>query len=277
MIKDIVVNLNPSTQSDRIGDFALSVARTFDAHVSAVAFQYWFEVPGTVIGATALAAVIDAQRNETGQAAQAALAKFEQAAKREGVAFDCRTLETNVAGATHLFGELARTYDLAIVRQPQQDKPGPEELLAEAALFSAGRPVLIAPYIQTGPLKLDHVTLCWDGSRAAARAIGDAASFLRKAKTVELLMVKPKEGGRREIAGADMAQHLARHGLNVELERITVPDIKVADAILSHVADRGADLLVMGGYGHSRLREFVLGGVTREIMQSMTVPTLMSH
>jgi nucleotide-binding universal stress UspA family protein len=277
MLKDIIVNLSLGNRQDGAADFALSVANTFDAHLAAVAFRYWFELPGTIIGATALAAIAEAQRLETEQGAAQAVARFEQAAKRAGVAIDCRAPETNLAGAVGMFSEFARTYDLTIVRQPDADNPGPEELLAEAALFGAGRPVLVVPYIQKAGLKLGHVTVCWDGSRAAARAIADALPFLRKSKTVELLMVQSKEASRREIAGADMATHLARHGLKVDLERITVPDLKVAEAILSHIADSSTDLLVMGGYGHSRLREFILGGVTREIMQSMTVPTLMSH
>ncbi len=277
MIKDILVNLSVAGGQDATGDFALSVASAFDARVTALAFQYRFEVPGTIIGASALTAVIDAQRRETEKAAGDAIAKFERAAELAGVPSEVRMIETNLSGAAEMFGELARTYDVTIVRQKEPDKPSPEELLAEGALFGAGRPILIVPYIQKAPLKLNHVTVCWDGSRSAARAVGDAIPFLRKSKTIELLMVQPKEGSRREVEGVDMAQHLARHDLKVELARTTVPDVKVAEAILSHIADRSSDLLVMGGYGHSRLRQFILGGVTREMMESMTVPVLMSH
>jgi nucleotide-binding universal stress UspA family protein len=118
--------------------------------------------------------------------------------------------------------------------------------------------------------------VCWDGSRSAARAVGDAMPFLVRAKVVEVVIVG---GGVKtdEIAGADIAQHLARHGAKVELKQIVAPDIDAANALLSHAADVSADLMVMGGYGHSRLREFVLGGVTRSILATMTVPTLMSH
>jgi nucleotide-binding universal stress UspA family protein len=101
--------------------------------------------------------------------------------------------------------------------------------------------------------------------------------LLLKGKYVELLMVQSKSGAEDEIPGVDMAQHLARHGLRVELERAIVPHMNIAEAILSHIADRGSDFLVMGGYGHSRMREFILGGVTREILKAMTIPVLMSH
>ena len=108
--------------------------------------------------------------------------------------------------------------------------------------------------------------LCWDGSRAATRAIADAMPLLKKAGQVEVVIVTNERGKRDEIEGADMAQHLARHGLKVEVKRTVLGDIAVADVILSHAADVGSDFIVMGGYGHSRLREFVLGGVTRSIL-----------
>ena len=101
--------------------------------------------------------------------------------------------------------------------------------------------------------------------------------FLARAKAVEIVLVASEPGKSDEIAGADIAHHLARHGLNVELRQIVVRDLDVANTILSHAADAGTDFLVMGGYGHSRLREFVLGGATRGILSAMTVPTLMSH
>ncbi len=137
--------------------------------------------------------------------------------------------------------------------------------------------MIMVPYIQKAPLKLDNVMVCWDGSRQAARAIGDAMPLLTKAKRVEVVIIANDPGKQDEIEGVDMGQHLARHGLKVDVQRIPGGDVDVADALLSHAADSGADFMVMGGYGHSRLREFVLGGVTRSIFRSMTVPTLMAH
>jgi nucleotide-binding universal stress UspA family protein len=276
-MKDLIVNLTLGGPRDVAGDYALSVAAAFEAHVTAVAYRYIFEMPGTIIGPSVAASIIETQRRESEKAAREAVSRFERAAKLASVAVECITADTSLSGAADMFGRRARMFDLAVVRQPDPDKPGPEELVAEGALFGAGRPVLVVPYIQTEGLKLDHVTVCWDGSRTAARAVADAVPFMRKGKVVELLMVQSKSGPANEIPGADMAQHLARLGLRVELERVMVPDLKVAEAILSHVADRSSNLLVMGGYGHSRLREFVLGGVTREILGSMTLPTLMSH
>jgi nucleotide-binding universal stress UspA family protein len=149
--------------------------------------------------------------------------------------------------------------------------------MAEALLFESGRPVIMVPYIQTQPLKLDRVMVCWDGGRAAARAIADSLPLLQKAKQVDIVIVAGKRDDNKEIPGADLGQHLARHGLKVDVKRLASPDIDINSTLLSYAADSSTDMIVMGGYGHSRLREFVLGGVTRAILSSMTVPVLMSH
>jgi nucleotide-binding universal stress UspA family protein len=126
-------------------------------------------------------------------------------------------------------------------------------------------------------MTLGRIMICWDGSRAAARAVADALPLLKKAEQVEVVIVSAKPTKTDEVPGADLGQHLARHGLRVDIKHITSPDIDVPSTILSYAADSSADMIVMGGYGHSRLREFVLGGVTRGLLESMTVPILMSH
>ena len=149
-------------------------------------------------------------------------------------------------------------------------------LIAEGALFGSGRPMIIVPYIQKAPFKLDRVMVCWARS-SAARAIADAMPLLTKAGKIEVVIIANERGKEDEIEGADMGQHLARHGLKVDVKRISRGNIDVADVLLSHVSDSGTDFIVMGGYGHSRLREFVLGGVTHSILRSMTAPVLLSH
>jgi nucleotide-binding universal stress UspA family protein len=137
--------------------------------------------------------------------------------------------------------------------------------------------VIVVPHIQKQGLMLDRVVACWDGSRPAARAIGDAMPFLTRAKNVEILVVTGERDKSGEITGTNMARHLARHGVAVEIKRLPVGSTDVQAAILAHAADVGANFMVLGGYGHSRLREFILGGVTRSILASMPVPVLMSH
>jgi nucleotide-binding universal stress UspA family protein len=133
------------------------------------------------------------------------------------------------------------------------------------------------PFIHKGGVALDRIMACWDGSRTAARAIADAMPVLKKAKQVEIVIISDKPGKTDEVPGADLGQHLARHGLKIDVKRITSPDTDVPSTILSYAADSSADMIVMGGYGHSRLREFVLGGATRTMLEAMTVPVLMSH
>jgi nucleotide-binding universal stress UspA family protein len=276
MIKDIVVNLSVGAKRDVATDFAVSVAAAFEAHLAAVALVYEPVVPGSLFDST-IAGIVQAARAEAEQAAKAAAARFEDAVRRNGLSGETRLLDSGLAGAPDLFARIARRFDLAIVAQAEPHATGPERSILEAALFESGRPILIVPYIQATPLKLDRVMACWDGSRNAARAIGDALPFLARAKTVEVLTVTGEGGKTGEVEGADIAHHLARHGLKVEVERQVAGDIDVASVILSRAADNGADLIVMGGYGHSRVREFVLGGATRGLLAAMTVPVLMSH
>jgi nucleotide-binding universal stress UspA family protein len=162
------------------------------------------------------------------------------------------------------------------VAQARPEDDLAESLTIEAALFGSGRPVLVVPYIQSSGLKLDRVMVCWDGGRNAARAVGDALPLLKRAGRIDVVTVEERER-RNELRGAEIAEHLARHKLNVELKPIVAPDTEVADILLSEAADNGTDLIVMGAYGHSRLREFILGGATRGMLGAMTVPVLMSH
>ena len=275
MIKDIVVNLGLGAR-DPAGDFAISVAATFQAHVLGVAFSYEPIIPGTVMGGIP-PEFIESQRVESDKKARAAASRFEQAAKRAGVSAESTIISASISGAADRLGHLARRFDLVVVGQADREKSAPDEVVDEGALFDSGRPVIFVPFIQKAGLKLDRVMVCWDGSRAAARAVADSLPFLQKAKQVEIVMVASGRSKSDEIPGADLGQHLARHGLKVEVKRITSPDIDVPSTILSYAADSSADMIVMGGYGHSRLREFVLGGVTRGILETMTVPALMSH
>lgn len=277
MIKDIVVNLAVGgSERDVVTDFAVSVAGAFEAHLAAIAFVYEPVVPGSIFGGT-VANIVQIARTQAVTAAQAAIDKFEQAARRSGLSAESRRLDTALDSAAGLFGRIARRYDMSIVAQPGPETAERETFLVEAALFESGRPVLIVPYIQQAPLKLNRAMVCWDGSRPAARAVADAIPLLERTKAVELVTVTRGPGNSNEIPGADIAHHLARHGLKVELKHLVASDIDVPNALLSHAADIGADFIVMGGYGHSRLREFVLGGATRGILSSMTVPVLMSH
>jgi nucleotide-binding universal stress UspA family protein len=275
-MKDIVANLSVGIPRDVATEFAVSVAATLDSHVTGIAFRYEPLVPLTDRYGFP-AEVMDSQRVENEKRAKTAIAAFDEAARRAAISAESRILDVSVASAANVSANIARRFDLAVMGQPEPHTPALERLIVEAALFDSGRPVLIVPYIQRAGLKLDRVMVCWDGSRSAARAVADAMPFIVRAKAAEVVIVASEPAKSDEMPGADIAHHLARHGARVEIKPIVTAETDVASTILSHAADTSADFLVMGGYGHSRLREFVLGGVTRGILSSMTIPTLMSH
>ena len=277
MIKDILVNLPVEGSRDVVTSFAVSGAARFGAHLTGVAFLYEPLMPVMVDMYGVPPGIIESQRIESEKAAKAAVARFEEAARLAGISGEARALDAPVGAAPSTFARIARRFDLSVIAQPEPKQPALSRMFVEAALFETGRPLLIVPYIQAAPLKLDRIMLCWDGSRSAARAVGDALPFLLQSKATEIVMVSGEPAKSDELPGADIGHHLARHGIKAEVKVIASPEIDIVDTILSYAADQSVDLLVMGGYGHSRMREFMLGGVTRGILASMTFPTLMSH
>jgi nucleotide-binding universal stress UspA family protein len=276
MIKDIIVNLSVSKNDSTVGNYAVSVAAALQAHLTGIAFVYDPIVPISGTGYIP-ADVIESQRADSETAAEAAIKDFTTATDRAGISAEPQMLNASLTGAGDQFARMARRFDLAVVGQAQPEMSTMEQIIGETTLFESGRPMIMVPYIQKAPFKTDNVIICWDGSRTAARAVADAIPILGKSSRIEIVSVTSERGKQDEIEGADIGQHLARHGLKVDVHRISRGNIDVADALLSHAADSTADLMVMGGYGHSRLREFVLGGVTRSIFQSMTLPVLLSH
>jgi len=277
MIKDVIVHLEHQIARDPARDFAITIAETFDAHVAGVAFAYTPDFPGYVMLETPpdiLAQMIA----ESEKVALAAIERFDAAAKRSLISAEHRLLKAIGASAPVVLSRLARRFDLSVFMQSEPNGVDNDDMI-EASLFDSGRPLIVVPYIQKEGLKLDHVVCCWDGSRAAARAINDGLPLLAKATTVDLLIVvnEKTNSPRNEIRGAEMAKHLARHDAKVQIVTIPAADIDLTNAILSYVADISGSLIVMGGYGHPKLREVILGGVTRDMLKSMTVPVLMSH
>jgi nucleotide-binding universal stress UspA family protein len=278
MIKDVLINLTIGAKHDAALDYGVAVAAELDAHACAVAFAWEPVIPTSVMGGMVSVDIIEAQRTENEKAASAAVAAFDASAKRAGLSAETHVVTATVAGAADTFGRMGRRFDLSIACQADPDDTASvEDMIIEAALFQSGRPVIVVPYIHRGGLKLDRVMVCWDGGRTAARAIGDAMPLLERAKAVDVVMVTGEEGKWDQVPGVDMGHHLARHRLKVDVKRIPPNEGDVEGTLLSYAADIGADMIVMGGYGHSRLREFILGGVTRGMLKSMTVPCLMSH
>jgi nucleotide-binding universal stress UspA family protein len=220
--------------------------------------------------------VIESLREESARAANGAIERFKQAAAQARLPAETQMVESSIEGIPRAFGRIARTFDLAIVAQTEPEVMTSTGPVAEAVMFESGRPIVVVPSIQKEGIKLGSILICWDGSRTAARALADSMPLLERAKSIEVINVG---NGRREAEEslAAVGRHLARHGLNSSSKALIADGTDVTNVILSHASDLSADLIVMGGFGHSRLREFILGGVTRGILDTMTVPVLMSH
>lgn len=280
-LKDILVHIDAEAGSGagtRRQAFATSLAASHDAHLTGIVFALEPTIPPMIMGEVP-GSLLDAQRDRSIESSQAAAAAFSDAAKLAGINSDVRVVNCTEAAAGPTLSVHGRTTDLIVVGQPEPDDTlAIREILIEAALFESGRAVLVVPYIGPGEAKFDNVMVAWDGRRQASRAANEALPLLKKAKNVSVVIVgddAPSAHGGEP--GADLALHLARHGLNVDVKRIGKAGIDIGNALLSHAADAESDLLVMGGYGHSRLREFVFGGTTHSILQSMTIPVLMAH
>jgi nucleotide-binding universal stress UspA family protein len=281
MIKDIVVNLSVSAKEGHSAeDYAISTASALGAHVTGVAFIYDTTVPLVYpvmsYGETP-PEVIDALKREKVGLAKEAAERFTKAASAAGVLGKSLMLTTSFAGSIDRFGQIARRFDLAIVGEIEPGTNAYESNVAEGALFCSGRPTIIVPYLQKAPFKLDRVMVCWDGGPQAARAVADAMPLLERAARIELVIVCKERNKQEEIEGADIGEHLARYGLNVDVQRIAKSHVDVGDTLLSHAADRSMDFIVMGAHGQPRMREFFFGGVTDAVLHSITVPVLMSH
>jgi nucleotide-binding universal stress UspA family protein len=182
------------------------------------------------------------------------------------------------ADLTESVTTLARLHDLVVLGQPEPSAPV-IGLRPEEVVLAAGRPVLVIPYAGDFSEVGNRVLVAWSGTRESARALYDAMFLIERAEAVTVLEVdRPGgDGGAADLSAADVVAALKRRGIAAKAEATVSDGTPVADIILSLAADLSADLVVMGAWGHSRLREFILGGVSRGILQEMTVPVLMSH
>ncbi len=199
-------------------------------------------------------------------AAKDAQKQFDELARLSGDKSESRVEEILTGGPLESVLQHCRTTDLVVIGQTNPDTPEPmRELLIETVLFESGVPVLLVPYIGVSDYTPNNVLIAWDGSSTAPRAIHAALPMLDKSDKITVLVVeKKKTEGTGGQPGAEIATYLARHGLDVTIDVVTNPQTGIADTLLNYVSDHGNDLVVMGGYGHSRMREFLFGGATRE-------------
>jgi nucleotide-binding universal stress UspA family protein len=277
MLKNMLVHIPSERMIRSVVDGAVSLAVVRGAHLDAVSVGYETANVGLPVdGGAAVAAVFEIERERALARANAALAVFKTEARNAGISYGLKALTDLPVEAGATVGASARLYDLTIVLQPEPDRDTFDNTMPQEILFQSGGPVLFIPYTHRGPFEPRRIGIAWDGSRFAARAVRDAVSFLTRAHAITIICINEAQEAANASA-ATLAAHLARHGLTAQIERSSADRADIQPTILSIAADTGLDLIVMGGYGHSRLQERILGGVTRDMLQSMTVPTLMSH
>ncbi len=275
--RTILLYLDGGARDEAALGVALHVAAFEQAHVAALHVIHPFSPALGAFGDAAAGVIADLQRDyvDEAQAAADALRKnAERRAEQAGIPFEWRLEE---GSADDIVPIQARYADLTIANQidPDSVNSSRKRGLAIQLVMDSGRPMLVVPYAGTFAAPGKRILVAWNGSREAARAVHDAMPFLRRADLVSLFSINPRQTD--HIAGFDISNQIARHGVKVEAVRTVSGDVSVGDLLLSEAADLDADMIVMGAYGHSRLREFILGGASQHILNCMTVPVFMSH
>lgn len=281
MIKDILVHVPTERRTRPVIDASIPLASTFGAHLDAVATAYVSTSAAYVMdgsGAAAVAAIFEMEQEKAAKRAETALSIFKAEASKAGISCGWRVIADLPAEAAVAIGTAARLYDLSVVLQPDPEHQAIDDVISTELLLNAGGPALFIPYIFRGAFAAKRIGICWDGSQPAARALRDARPFLAKADTLCAVSIGAADSGAPDASLEKLVAHLGRVGLRVK--PVNLPARSGADiqpSLLSFAADESLDMLVMGAYGHSRLREGIFGGVTREMLRTMTIPTLMSH
>jgi nucleotide-binding universal stress UspA family protein len=274
--KTILVHSDTSRGSSVRLKIALDLADRFEAHVVGLHVRPAFQGPGFVDAGPAIETLYRAYEAGLRTDETTAAKAFQEAVGHKGYSSEWRVAD-GYAGQTMI--TQARYADLVVLGQadPEAGPSAPPADLAEEVVMAGERPVLIVPFIGVAKPPGKTVLLCWNDTREAARAATAALPLLKAADRTIVLIIDPPHAEEPQEPGADVAQWLARHGVKVTVQRDTAADTDVGGVILSRAADHDVDLIVMGIYGHSRLRQRVLGGVSRTLLASMTVPLLVSH
>jgi nucleotide-binding universal stress UspA family protein len=279
--KDVLLALTtyPEPTSGSAVEDAIEIAVAIEAKISVIACAVKFHSPPNIYGKMLLdvpaMAAGEAKKSLTN--AEALLTAFQNSAKGSGVLLDSIQEHCFIAEAPEVLIDYARLRDLTIVPvpEPRSSDPG----YAEPIIFESGRPTIVIPNLRTSTraFALDTVVVAWDFSRPAARAVADALPLLEKAERVHVVTVTNEKKIGTGRSGPELAKHLARHGANVVLDTVDAAGRTIGEVLESYTLSRNADLLVMGAYGHSRFREFVLGGATRSMISQPPLPIFFSH
>jgi nucleotide-binding universal stress UspA family protein len=276
--KDILLTLTsyPEPTPVSVVEDAVSVAATLGAHLAAIACEVHVEVPGHFLpGSIAnLPGIIAGEAEKSRRNAKGLLAAFDAASEKSGVAHEIFLEKCSTYKLPELLVDYARLRDLTIMPVPESY----DQWYAEAVIFGSGRPMLVLPTAaRSRPFDLGTVAVAWDFSRAAARAVSDALPLLEIAKKVRVVTVINEKALDTKHSAEELAKNLARHGIDVVLDKIDANGKPIGEVLETYALSHGIDVLAMGAYGHSRWREFVLGGATRSLLSRPPLPILFSH
>jgi nucleotide-binding universal stress UspA family protein len=277
--KTILVCLNEIARNPVLLDVTSDIAEKQDAHVIGL-----YVLPAVriypAVGPGMYAEVIEEFRESFKTRAADVRHQFDGHMQAKGLACEWRFVDSRSPEIAATVIEHARQADLVVVSQVDPDSDSGIDIdFAERIVMDSGRPVLAVPAFGTFTRCGPRALVGWNGRREAARAVFDAVPLLQACEAVQVTWLDPQDDMDvpGSLAGAELATALARHGVKVTAEAMPTSGIGAGEALLSHASDLGADLLVMGAYGHSRTREYIFGGATRTIFGSMTIPVLMSH
>jgi nucleotide-binding universal stress UspA family protein len=279
--KDLLLALTSYPEPTPVSavDDAIDVAVALGAKISAIACEVKMKAPGSLLAGAFLdiPAMVAGEVKKSATNTQQLLAAFQDAAMKRGVFQERISEQCLTSQVPDVLIEYARLRDLTIIPVPEGDHV--DQWYSESIIFGSGRPTIVLPHTRrrTAPFALDNVIVAWDFSRPATRAITDAMPILEKAKRVCVLTVSNEKAIGTRRSGAELAKHLARHGVDVVLDEVDAKGRRIGEVFEAQVTYRSADLLVMGAYGHSRIREFILGGATKSMLARPPVPIFLSH
>jgi len=279
--KSILTILNDAARADRVIAAAAGITMAQEGHLEVVCLGIdRTQVGYSYMGVTPGLLQIAQDRAEAEAKGVESVVRDALDAQSATLRHSVETAVASIGGVGDLVALRARFADLVVLDRPYgAGRSVEEEAIAEAAMFDGQAPVLILPDdIPKAPIRPKQIVLAWNQSREALTAVRYAMPFLRRAEHVCITIIDPPvHGPERSDPGGALCQMLVRHGVRAEVTVLARTLPRVSDVLMRHVADRNADLLVMGAYGHSRFREAILGGATRNMLEQTTVPVLMAH
>ena len=273
-VKTILCHVEASERGKICLQTALELAGRYDAHLTGLSVKSPFYIP-SFAAAQVPPDIYAAMSEEQDQRIAKAKSMFEEACRAHSRQDRCQweEAEGDIAAAITEYGRFS---DLIILGQEDEDKDSEAyQSVPDNVILASARPILVVPYIGTAPAVGKSILVAWDGSKEAARAVYDARPVLASAEKVTILTANSK--GSEDVPGADIARYLAEHDIQATVQKTVSDGVSIGDLLLNEISEGGYDLAVLGGYGHLRLREMILGGVTRHMLQHMTIPVMFSH